>query len=152
VTPALQRDLDALLDTVLPRAGHALGTEDEFAPFAATLSIDGVVVFLAVARTAAESSTDVDALDVLYEEAGDSKETLRAVAVAAVLHTRSGDYVRIEIERRDAEPLIVLVPYRRAWRSKRISFGNHAHFSGTPRIWLGWWHPQVRGAGSGEPA
>jgi len=138
-TPA--HDLDALLDTLLPRAAHVLGRAEEFDPFATTLSIAGVVVFLAAVVTAAGSSPGVDALDVLYDEACEGMETLRAVAIAAVVHTRSGDYVRVEVERSDAEPLIVLVPYRRAWLSKRVTFGTHVHFSGTSRIWLGWETP-----------
>ncbi|GAA1955895.1 hypothetical protein GCM10009798_13990 [Nocardioides panacihumi] len=131
------RDLEALLHTVLPCAGHVLGRAEGFPPFATTLSIDGVVVLLAATGASNGSSPGVDPLDVLYDEARGDKEALRAVAIAAVIHTRSGDYVRVEVERSDAEPLIVLVPYRRAWLSKRVTFGTHVHFNGTSRIWLG---------------
>lgn len=104
-------------------------------PFAATVSIDGDLVILDPERGASFDLTDSEQLDLLHLHASDSHLRLRAAAFAHVVHTPSGDFVRIDVERRDDESLTVLVPYRLGRILRRTTFGVHATFARELRIW-----------------
>jgi hypothetical protein len=108
-------DLDRLLGAGVEAAVRMLSAEGEFYPFALAVSDDGEVVSPAVQPESDHPSAD-DVVGLLLEALRAQRATLRAVAVCTNVRLRADDgqerdAIRLELESRAADPLVVVVPY-----------------------------------------
>jgi hypothetical protein len=136
----VQEDLDALATAAFEEAERLLGRQRDFAPFAVTLRADG-----RQDRVAADPGPGAEAeaqvlLDGLLASVRADREALRAVGLVALVLTRGGDAVRVELEHRDGGPALVLLrPYRvaRLPRRRWVRMGPVAGSFGRHRVWPG---------------
>lgn len=131
-----QEDLDGLLDAVLPSAQKTLVERGELLPFGAVVGVDGGIAMLAD-PCLGEHPSPVDVLEAVYAGARDEAGAGRAVAVVADVWTMGGDAVRVELEHRDGVSLVVLLPYKRAWLTRKLTIGEMSTATAPPRIWVG---------------
>lgn len=131
-----QTDLDGLLTNVMPLAERTLGKHGELLPYAATIDNDGSE---ALVSTDPATETDLpsshDVLALLYEAAGNSAESLRAVAFVAAVRVSDADAIRVELEHKEGVAMAVVIPYERDEATQSIRLGP-ARATGNPtRIW-----------------
>jgi hypothetical protein len=131
-----QKDLDDLLDYVVPLAQDILGKNGQFYPFGATLSRAGETTLIGEDHGLGEYPEADEALDALYDEARDNAGAIRAVAFASdVLVDGDASAIRVELEHEDGIATVVLVPYTPAEPGGFPRFGPLTSSPGESRVW-----------------
>lgn len=109
-------DLDQLLNASLEAAMRLLGVDGEFYPFAVALTDDGELVAPSVDPGEDQPTAD-RVVDLLVTELRAAREGLTATALVSDV-TLAGDEgqerdaIRVDLEPREGDPVLVVVPYR----------------------------------------
>ncbi len=108
--PADVGDLDRLFRAGVEAAGRTLAEGRPLWPFGLGLTVDGVVV--AAQLTVAEARPTAEQVVVLVRQAlAERREDLRAAVVVADARLDGAPALRLELEERLGEAVVVTVPY-----------------------------------------
>lgn len=114
-------DMDELLDAVLPFARQMVEEYGEFHPMGASMGADGLVAQVG-AYTGEEFPAGEDVIELLTADPAQRAEQgeLRGAAICANVTVDLPDLgrtdaIQVAIEHRDADPIIVLMPYAKKW-------------------------------------
>ena len=126
-----QVELNVVLTAAVSFAETMLEAEGAFYPYSVGLTEAGATE---MATVPADSD---DVLARLLEELASKRDGLRAGAVVAAVHLESieSDAVRVDLEHRDGVALIVVLPYTRKKRRKKVEWGEMQAMVVEPRIW-----------------
>jgi hypothetical protein len=130
-----QRDLDGLLNTVMPFAEQALGAHGEFFPYGATVTGTGETRMIAADPGLGERPESNAVLTALYEGAREAASSQRAVAFVADVRLDGSDAVQVELEHAEGVALVIALPYSRSRFKKAVTFGAPRASAGRQRIW-----------------
>jgi hypothetical protein len=107
--------MNELLGLCIPFAQQMIEQHGEFHPFGAAMSTEGRPQLAGAAVD--RELPDAPELIVLFNEAFQARARageIRACAVCADVRIDDGrEAIRIDVEHRDAQPMLFLVPYRR---------------------------------------
>ncbi|WP_181309957.1 hypothetical protein [Nocardioides campestrisoli] len=132
---AAQKDLDGLLNLVLPQAQELLGKNGRFYPFGASVSTDGEASLTASDEGLGEHPQPEQVLAGVYDGARASARENRAFAFVSDVLIDGGDAVQVELEHRDGIAIVVWVPYKPATRNRVPTFRDMSVTPGEPRVW-----------------
>lgn len=130
-----QADLDALLNAVLPFAEQTLSKYGEMFPFGAAISSDGQLEMLASGLAEGGHPQSDVVLAGLYDGARTTSSTRRAFAFVADVRANATDAVRVELEHKEGNAIVVLIPYSRSRLKKKVTFGQISCTAGQPNVW-----------------
>jgi len=136
--PPVVDDLDALARAAFEAAERRLERRRDFAPFAVVVAGDGRQGLLAGDAEPAPGPEPVPQvlLERLVASVREDRERYRAVGFVALVFTRTGDAVRVELEHRDGAPALVLLrPCRPSRLRRRVWTGPAAETPGTRAVW-----------------
>lgn len=105
-SPQCQADLDGLLGHTLGVAQQTLERYGQLSPFGAAVGANGSTRMLA--SDPGGNPTSQQVLDLLIDGARSDKESLRAVAIVADVSLSDGDAVRVELEHREGQTMVVV--------------------------------------------
>lgn len=135
-SPQAQKDLDGLINAVLPLAEQTLGKHGELFPYAATVDNEGSEALVSADPPADQQlPSSHDVLALLYEAAQNSAGALRAVAFVAAVRVTDTDAIRIELEHADGIAMAVIVPYIRDAEKETVALGQFRATAGFARVW-----------------
>ncbi len=131
---AVQADIDALAAAAFAAAEQLLGLHRDFEPFAVGIDDTGGVV-----RPTFDQGSAPDQLALLEGVKASvraGRRAYRAVAFVALVFTRTGDAVRVELEHRDGGPALVLLASCRVGRLvRRVTMGPVGGSVGCHLVW-----------------
>lgn len=131
-----QKDLDDLLDLVVPLAQDMLGKNGQFYPFGATMSRAGETSLIGEDHGLGEYPQPDEALDDLYDETRENATAIRAAAfVSDVQVNGDASAIRVELEHQDGIARVVLLPYTPAEPGGFPRFGQLSDAPGEARVW-----------------
>lgn len=109
-------DLDQLLNASLEAAMRLLGVDGEFYPFAVAMTVDGELVAPSVDPGEDQPSAD-RVVELLVAELRKARAGLTATAVVSDVtiagdEDQERDAIRVDLEPREGEPVLIVVPYR----------------------------------------
>jgi hypothetical protein len=113
---AVQKDIDALLETALLVAKNTLIESGEFLPFPVAMQADGEVLLVAVeVADLGAKPAPAEVFNRSRELLRQYKDTLRATAIAIDIKTPGDnpDAIEVRIEHRDGTSLAAALPYER---------------------------------------
>ncbi len=143
-SPAVQGDLDDLLDAAIRAAQELLDSAGEFYPFAVALEGAGETRVLAAEvptgpREVADPSAVLDLCwDGLRAESGE----LRAAAVASNVGGPDGDAIAVALEHREGPAIEVFLPYAVQPKvggkkpPQKLLYGDLQAIPGQQRVWV----------------
>ena len=74
-------------------------------------------------------------LALLYEAAGNSAQSLRAVAFVAAVRVSDTDAIRVELEHKEGIAMAVVIPYERDPAAATITVGAPRATGNPNRVW-----------------
>ncbi len=132
--PPVVDDLDALARAAFEAAELRLERRRDFAPFAVVVAGDGRQGLLA--GDAEPGPEPQVLLERLVASVREDRGRYRAVGFVALVFTRTGDAVRVQLEHRDGAPALVLLrPCRPSRLRRRVWTGPAAETPGTRAVW-----------------
>ena len=131
-----QDDLDGLLNAALPFAQEMLSKRGEFFPYGAAISSDGETRLVGGDPGQGEKPLGDDLLAALVQAFRAGREGLRAVAVAVDVRIADSDAVRVEVEHREGQALVMLLRYKKKRFPRGIEYGNLSASPGERQIWV----------------
>ena len=134
----VQDDLDALVQAAYDEAGGLLARRRDFAPFAVVVHADGRHDRVASDPGPGPEPESRVLLERLVASVRGDSDDYRAVGFVALVLTRAGDAVRVELEHRDGGPaLLLLRPCRVNRLRRRVAMGAVAGSFGSRLVWPG---------------
>jgi hypothetical protein len=134
----VQDDLDALVQAAYDKAGGLLARQRDFAPFAVVVHADGRHDRVASDPGPGPEPESRVLLERLVASVRGDSDDYRAVGFVALVLTRAGDAVRVELEHRDGGPaLLLLRPCRVNRLRRRVAMGAVAGSFGSRLVWPG---------------
>lgn len=130
-----QDDLDRLLDQSLPFAQDMLDKHGEFFPYAVAMSDAGEISLIAGDPGEGDQPTSVTVLEVLTEGLRAARDTNRAAALVSDVRLADSDAVRVEMEHREGQSIVVLLPYRKKRLRRGVEYEPMRAGAGESRIW-----------------
>ncbi|MEW6581969.1 MAG: hypothetical protein AB1416_04330 [Actinomycetota bacterium] len=122
---AAGQDLDRLLDVLVQLSVDFLGKRGAFVPHAATFDNAGELRF--GMAEAGDDATEVEHLELLRaslrQEAARGEIRACGIAVDVTIEDEEGndaDAIRVELDHRDEEAVVVIVPYERGERGYAV--------------------------------
>ncbi|MCA1711394.1 MAG: hypothetical protein LC789_07050 [Actinobacteria bacterium] len=108
--------LDQLLNASLEAAMRLLGVDGEFYPFAVAMTVDGELVAPSV-DPGEEQPTADRVVELLVAELRSARDGLTATALVSDVtiagdEDQQRDAIRVDLEPRDGDPVLIVVPYR----------------------------------------
>jgi hypothetical protein len=132
----VQDDLDALARAAFDAAQQLLERRRDFAPFAVVVARDGGQSLVASAEGTAPDPGSQVLLEGLVASVREDRGRYRAVGFVALVFTRTGDAVRVELEHRDGGPATVLLrPCRPSRLRRRVWTGPVGESPGSRLVW-----------------
>lgn len=120
----------------MPLAEQTLGKHGELLPYAATIDNDGSEALVSSDPGPTEElPSSHDVLALLYEAAGNSATSLRAVAFVAAVRVADADAIRVELEHKEGIAMAVVIPYRRDAATETVTVGAMRATANPLRIW-----------------
>ena len=135
---SVQDDLDALARAAFDAAAELLGRHREFQPFAVVVDAEGRQTRVASDPGPGAAPSSPELLEGLVASVRGDRADYRAVGFVALVFTRAGDAVRVELEHRDGGPALVLLATCRVARLvRRVRMGPVGGSLGSPLVWDG---------------
>ena len=133
---SVREDLDALAQAAFDAAEHLLERRRDFAPFAVVTAADGRQSLVASDPGPGPEPSSQVLLERLVASVREDSGRYRAVGFVALVFTRTGDAVRVELEHRDGGPALVLLrPCRSSRLRRRVWTGPVADSTGSRLVW-----------------
>jgi hypothetical protein len=127
-----QADLDGLLNHILEFAQGQVGKRGVFAPFGASITLDGQVQLLA----AAEHMPSAEMTTSLVRGVSSQRASLRAVAFGSAVRLPDGaDAIRCDLEHRDGVAIAVLLAYHKKRLGRGVEYGQLKAAPAVARVW-----------------
>lgn len=130
-----QDDLDRLLDESLPFAQEMLEKHGEFFPYALAMSTTGEISHMAGDPGDGEQPASVAVLEVLTEGLRAARETNRAAALVSDVRLADSDALRVELEHKEGQAIVVLLPYRKKRLRRGVDYEPMRASGGERKIW-----------------
>lgn len=131
----MQDDLDELLNASVPFAQQMLDKHGEFFPYGVAIDSSGETRLVAGDPDQGEQPKSVDVLQTLVKGLRAQRDELRAAAMVSDVRLSDSDAVRVEVEHREGQALVVLLPYKRKRLRRGIEYGELVAGSGESQIW-----------------
>ena len=134
----VREDLGAAARAAFDAAERLLERRRDFAPFAVVVTGDGRPARVESHPGPGPEPASQALLERLVAAVRDDRGDHRCVGFVALVLTRAGDAVRVELEHRDAGPALVLLrPCRpsRLLRRRRVWTGPESLSPGTRLVW-----------------
>jgi hypothetical protein len=132
----VREDVDALAQAGFDAAEHLLERRRDFAPFAVAVAGDGRHSLVESDPGPGPGPTSQVLLEGLVASVRQDRGRYRAVGFVALVFTRTGDAVRVELEHRDGGPALVLLrPCRPSRLRRRVWTGPVDESTGSRLVW-----------------
>jgi hypothetical protein len=132
-----QADLDGLVSAALGMAQQLLGSNHEFYPFAAAVTVKDEFEF--IAGRPPDDATDRPSTAAVLASCESIVESrrggLRAAALVADVRTPDGEAIQVDLEHTEGAALRVLLPYTRHRLGRVKEYGDLRAEVGVPRFW-----------------
>lgn len=135
-------DLDGLAKSALPFAKQQLDRHGEFFPYGLALNAAGETRMVAADPDLGDRPPSLEVLGTIVDGMRMERDQLRAVALVADVRISDGDAVRVELEHREGQATVVLLPYKKKRFGRGIDFGDMrgadqrpSYRSGTGKRW-----------------
>ncbi|MET0921050.1 MAG: hypothetical protein ABWY77_07615 [Acidimicrobiia bacterium] len=136
VSPQVQNEFDYLASAAMPFATEMLERHGSFFPFAATLDIEdrGHVISASDDSDRREPPSEVQVEALLNAIRADA-DVLKCAAITANVVLEDGEAIRMAMEHRGGQTLVVLVPYRKKRLGRGVSLAEAVVLAGERHIW-----------------
>ena len=132
---AAQDDLDGLVNAALPFATQRLEEHGEFFPYGLALSDAGETRMVAGEPGPGEHPASTAVLLTIVAGLRRERDRLRAVALVADVRAGDGDAIRVELEHREGQAIVVLLRYKKKRFGRGADYGELTAGVGAQRIW-----------------
>lgn len=119
----------------MPFATEMLEKHGEFFPYGAETTEAGESRMVAADPGHGERPPSGEVLAALVEGFRRSREQLRTVALVSDVRLESSDAVRVELEHRQGQAIVVLLPYRKKRLGRGIEYGPYTGTPGVAQVW-----------------
>ena len=138
-SPQAQLDLDQLVSAALGLAQQLLATNHEFYPFAAAMTTDGAVEF--IAGRGPDDGDDQPSSEAVLASCEtilkSRRDELRAAGLIADVRTADGEAIQVDLEHAEGAALRILLPYARHRLGRVKEYGDLSASMGIRRVWSG---------------